>query len=295
MAKYVPDIMSRRWVIISSNRADRPDDTIVGDHCYLCPFCPGNEYMTSSEVYRVGEGKPNSKGWEVRVIPNKYPITDYHEVIIHSPDDKKDLHDLSTEHLKKVFETYRQRYNFHRKTGQVIIFCNRGDRAGASIRHPHSQLVVIPSQINLDSLHKEPISNLVEENQYFDIYCPDFSQWPYEVWIAPKEKETLFGDITDDQIDCLVEIYQRLMKRLKDVYEREYKCVDGFSYNFYIHPKEDWYIRIIPRFVHRAGFELGTGLSVNVTDPADAASALRNKTEEIDRLMDKLRELKEEK
>jgi galactose-1-phosphate uridylyltransferase len=50
---------------------------------------------------------------------------------------------------------------------------------------------------------------------------------------------------------------------------------EGFSYNFYIHPKESWYIRIIPRFVHRAGFELGTGLSVNVVDPVEAARALR--------------------
>lgn len=294
MAKYVPDILSRRWVIISSNRADRPDDTNIGDNCNLCPFCPGNEYMSPEEVYRAGEGEPNTNGWEVRVVNNKYPITDYHEVIIHAPDAQKDLHELPPEHLKKVFETYRQRYNFHKETGNVIIFCNRGDRAGASLRHPHSQLVVIPSQINMDTLHKEPITNLVEENNYFHIYCPDFSQWPYEVWLSPKEKDTVFGDITDEQIDDLVEIYQKLMKRLQEVYEQEYKCIDGFSYNFYIHPKEDWYIRIIPRFVHRAGFELGTGLSVNVTDPADAAQALRSKEEEIDRLMDKLKELKGE-
>ncbi len=290
MAKYVPDIMSRRWVIISSNRADRPDEN--NDKVYSCPFCPGHEDQTAGEVYRVGQGEPNTSGWEVRVVPNKFPITDFHEVIIHSPDDKKDLHELSPAHLAKVFQSFRERFNFYKDKGQVLIFCNRGERAGASIKHPHSQLVVIPFQINLDTLRKEPLANLVEENTYFNIYCPDFSQWPYEVWLAPKKDGELFGDITDEQIEDMVDIYIPLMKRLEQLYEHEYSSRDGFSYNFYIHPKESWYIRIIPRFVHRAGFELGTGLSVNVVDPTDAARDLRGSKEEIDRLMKKISELK---
>jgi UDPglucose--hexose-1-phosphate uridylyltransferase len=292
MAKYVPDIMSRRWVIISSNRADRPDELNTDHKEHVCPFCPGHEEISPEEVYRVGEGEKNTKGWQVRVIDNKFPITDYHEVIIHSPDHEKDLHEIPQEDAIKVFQTFRERYNFHRNTGQVMIFCNRGVRAGASLQHPHSQLVVIPAQINMDTLKKEPLNNLVEENNYFHIYCPDFSQWPYEVWLCPKEDETVFGDITDDQIKDLVEIYQHMMKRLSDVYEEEYKSEGGFSYNFYIHPKESWYIRIIPRFVHRAGFELGTGLSVNVTDPRDAARRLRGRQEEIQNLVNKLKELK---
>lgn len=292
MAKYVPDIMSRRWVIISSNRADRPDDNGNHGHAKSCPFCPGNEDQTGDEVYRVGSGKPNTPGWEVRVIPNKFPITDFHEVIVHSPNDEKDLHELSTEHIVKVFQTFRERFNFYKTKGHVLIFCNRGERAGASINHPHSQLVVIPLQINLDSLQKEPLGNLVEENKYFNIYCPDFSQWPYEVWLAPKKDGDLFGDITDDQIVDLVDIYKHLMKRLGELYEHEYSDKDGFNYNFYIHPKESWYIRIIPRFVHRAGFELGTGLSVNVVDPVHAARQLRGNKEEIHRLMEKINELK---
>lgn len=295
MAKYVPDIMSRRWVIISSNRADRPDELNGEKKKDVCPFCPGKEELSPDEVYRVGEGATNEPGWDVRVVTNKYPITDFHEVIIHSPEKSKDLHELSEDHIVKVFQTYRQRYNEHKKNGNVIIFCNRGERAGASLRHPHSQLVVLPSQINMDTLRKEPLSNLVEENNFFNIYCPDFSQWPYEVWLAPKEDNTIFGDITDEQIVDLVDIYKRIMNRLEEAYNREYKNADGFSYNFYIHPKENWYIRIIPRFVHRAGFELGTGLSVNVTDPGDAAHALRSKKEEVERLKDRLKELQEQR
>ncbi len=232
--------------------------------------------MTPKEVFRIGKGKAGEKGWEVRVIENKYPITDFHEVIIHSPKET-DLHKLSKEDIAKVFQAYRERYNYYCKQGQVIIFCNQGEHAGASIEHPHSQLVVLPNQINLSALCKEPMKNVVKENTYFDVYCPDFSQWPYEVWITPKKEDTIFGSISDEEISDLVDIYQNIMNKLEKIYDKKNKTGDGFSYNFYIYPKENWYLRIIPRMVYRAGFELGTGLSVNITDPEDVAKELRDK------------------
>jgi hypothetical protein len=64
--------------------------------------------------------------------------------------------------------------------------------------------------------------------------------------------------------------------KLEQVYKKSEETTVGFSYNFYIYPKENWYIRLIPRFIHRAGFELGTGLSVNIVDPKDAADEFRN-------------------
>lgn len=275
MAKYVPDISSRRWVIIADGRKNRPDE-MNGDEesDAKCPFCEGNEKMTPEEVYRVGDGNPGEKGWDVRVFPNRYPITDFHEVIVHSPLED-DLHKLSLTQIEKVFQTYRARFNFYRKSGQVMIFCNRGEHAGASMKHPHSQLVVIPKQINMSTLNCEPLKNLVEENTFFNIYCPDFSQWPYEVWIAPKVGKKYFGDITDEEIRDLVDIYVRILDRLEILYESKNRTSQEFSYNFYIYPKDNWYMRIIPRFVYRAGFELGTGLSVNVVDPKDAAIELR--------------------
>ena len=313
MSKYVPDISSRRWVIIADSRENRPDEVNdQNDIDETCPFCEGNEKMTPHEVYRVGKGVADEPGWEVRVIPNKYPITDFHEVIIHSPKED-DLHHLPKDHIVKVFQTYRQRFNEYKDKGQVIIFCNQGEHAGASIEHPHSQLVLLPDQINLSTLEQEPLDNIVEENTFFNMYCPDFSQWPYEVWIAPKAEETFFGDITDEEIVGLVDIYVRLMSRLEELHKTKSKTGTDFSYNFYIYPKKKWYIRIIPRFVYRAGFELGTGLSVNVTDPMEAAEDLRNsknheavgspnsveqaeeiieeKQDEIDQLKSKLEEL----
>ena len=281
MAKYVPDIGSRRWVIIASGRTARPHDQkkITPATPHACPFCPGNEDLTPPEVYRIGPGEKDKPGWEVRVVPNKFPITDIHEVIIHSGDDTKDLEDLPTEQVIKVLRAYRDRYRAHENDGQVLIFSNHGFSAGASLKHPHSQLVVVPRQINLDAVSKEAVANVVEENTYFITYCPDFSQWPFEVWIAPKESAGKFSAVLDNELEDLAIVLQRALRKIREAQTKGYfKSVhdeESFVYNFYIYHGENWFIRITPRFVHRAGFELGTGLNVNVADPTEVAKILR--------------------
>ncbi len=320
MAKYVPDIGSHRWVIISPVRSSRPISIEYPDEKSAvhpevpsesrgtkeCPFCAGNEAMTPPEVYRIGEGparnaparnashieaggthsvaggEKDKEGWSVRVVPNKFPITDIHEVIIHSPDCEKDIDVLPLEQVSKILTAYRDRYRAHEADGQVLIFCNHGFPAGASLKHPHSQLVVVPHQINLDAVSIEPFQNIVEENTYFLTYCPDFSQWPLEVWIAPKVVGSKFGDVGDKELPDLAVVLQRALKKisillkspdvpLKQVHE-------SFVFNYYIYHGVNWFIRIIPRAIHRAGFELGTGLNVNVIDPTNAAKLLQEVT-----------------
>lgn len=284
MAKYVPDIGSHRWVIISPSRSSRPDESVKSDigksvPSSTCPFCVGNEAVTPPEVYRIGEGEKDKPGWAVRVVPNKFTITDIHEVIIHSPDDEHDIDMLPLEQVTKVLTAYRDRYRAHENDGQVLIFCNHGFHAGASLKHPHSQLVVVPSQINLDAVSIEPFQNIVEENTYFLTYCPDFSQWPLEVWIAPKIAGSKFGDVTDAELPDLGEVLQRALKKISILLKSPdvplKQANEPFVFNYYIYHGVNWFIRIIPRAIHRAGFELGTGLNVNVIDPTDAAKLLR--------------------
>lgn len=272
MSKYVPDISTRRWVLISPQRLGRPGED---GKKHVCPFCPGHEKETPPEIFRFEEDKSKKSGWKVRVIPNKYSITDIHEVVIHSPYCDRDIENLPLSHVQLILKTYRQRYNTHKKKGQVMIFCNHGEHAGASLKHPHSQIVVLPNQINIDTLIKEPVQNLVKENKFFIVYCPDFSQWPYEVWITPKKEGIVFDDITDEEIEHLSEILQHTIRKLANLYEKKRISTLSFGYNYYIYPKENWYLRLIPRYVHRAGFELGTGLSVNIVDPKDAAAELK--------------------
>ncbi len=283
MARYIPDIQTHRWVIMAPGRTQRPKEKLGAA---TCVFCYGAEHMSNTEVYRLGEGAPNSHGgWKVRVIANKYPITDIHEVIIHSPDEDKDMDELALEQVNTILQVYRSRYQLHSTKGQVLIFCNHGEDAGASIHHPHAQLVVLPEQINVDALSREPFANEVQRTDEFVVYCPEFSQWPYETWIAPTSTGTTYGEMTDSQLFTFAKTLQWTLKRLVahltsgDVHHHpgvpSVSKQRGLSYNYYLYHGKDWFLRIIPRLVHRAGFELGTGLSVNIVDPSKAAEILR--------------------
>lgn len=280
MAKFVPDVKTQRWIVIAPARWGRPEDAHKEVKPVGCPFCPGSEAATPPEIFRAGEGEKDKPGWSIRVIPNKFPITDIHEVIIHSPHHDKDIAQFELPQVIALLEIYKKRYLVHEPNGHVMIFSNHGEHAGASLAHPHSQIVVIPRQINLDALVREPVLNVIDDNTFFLTYCPDFSQWPYEVWIAPKQEETTFGEITEVEVKELAAILQKALKRLYAKYNdpalaKIRKDGVSFAYNFYIHHAKNWFIRIIPRLVHRAGFELGTGLSVNIVDPTIAAQELK--------------------
>lgn len=292
MAKFVPDVNTRRWVVIAPSRAKRPDElsekkenpySVVNKEGYNyhegCPFCLGNENQTPPEIQREVNGEENNKHWKVRVVPNKYPITDVHEVIIHSPDHLKDIVDFELDQVVALLKVYRKRYNVLSEKGTVMIFNNKGPVSGESLVHPHSQVVVIPKQINLDALTLEPVENIVHENSDFITFCPDFSQWPYEVWVARKQccekghKEGCrFGAISDQEIIGLAKALQTTLKKLTTKFP-------DLSYNYYIYSHGCWYLRIIPRLTDRAGFELGTGLSVNTVDPAFACKELNSASE----------------
>ena len=285
MAKYVPDIKTQRWVVIAPVRTSRPDDSGAAHPVAPpggtngCPFCPGNEAATPPEVYRVGPGEKDKPGWQVRVVPNLFPITDIHEVFVHSTNHTDSVDKLPVDQVARIISAYRDRFRARVSDGQVIIFCNHGYHAGASLAHPHSQLVVVPKQINLDSLSREPITNVVETNDHFIMYCPDFSQWPYETWIAPKGDSGMFGDIADSELPDLADVLSRSLKRISAMFNSspirpKDRLGDPLAYNYYISHTDNWFIRIIPRFIHRAGFELGTGLNVNIVDPTEAAKEL---------------------
>ena len=161
-----------RWVIISSERINRPSDyrqyrerPSTGG---FCPFCSGNEYTTPPEILAFRKsGGPNSPGWSLRVVPNKFPAltiegsTDIsgdglfrtmngvgaHEVIIETPDHEQTLADLPTAAVADVFEAFRSRLVDLKGDGRleyVLIFKNQGPGAGATLEHSHSQLIALP-------------------------------------------------------------------------------------------------------------------------------------------------------
>lgn len=284
MAKYIPDIKSRRWVILAPGRFGKPSASNSDYSIYTkggrkvakeCPFCPGNEDKTPPEIESLKKGDE----WRVRVFGNRFPITDIHEVVVHSPDHCCDLEDFSDQQLLRLFKIYQNRLRALSDKGVAILFRNYGITAGTSLPHPHSQIIVLPQQINLESLYLEPVKNLVYENKYFVLYCPDFSQYPYEVWIthkdcskyeigAPELQEIKLTGFNDEELLDLAKLLQKTLKGLE-------KNLGKFDYNYYIAPKPPFYLRLIPRLITRGGFELGTGLSTNTLDPAEAAADLQ--------------------
>lgn len=283
MAEYISNKDHNKWTIVNPNRQRKPNQ-YASTKRIVCPFCPGNEKMTPTELFRIGAKKPDTTDWRVRVVSNLYPITDVHEIIIHSQSHKDDFEDLTNEQNIDIITAFKERYCANKKFGQVIIFVNHGRRSGGSLMHPHSQLIVVPNRVKLDCLKPEPVSNLILENRHFVCFCPNFSQWPYEVWIKLKRKNTFFGDIRTDEIVDLAIILKMVLKKLRDKFSetetRKFYFIKDFSYNLYISPYRNWYIRIIPKLMNPAGFEFGTGLNINIIKPSQVATELKKVKDE---------------
>ena len=170
MSEIRKDPLTGRGVIIAPERAQRPKQlggASDAERCQPCPFCPGNESLTTPETWadRPGDSQPNQPGWSVRVVANKYPAvtignvepnsqtTDgspgagVHEVIIESAAHVTNLAALDAEQFTKIFYAYRERlraWRADRRWRYGLIFKNQGARAGASFEHGHAQLVALP-------------------------------------------------------------------------------------------------------------------------------------------------------
>ncbi len=263
--KFIQNNLTKKWVIQAPRRSKRPDEAKSPQK--ICPFCP-EELKNEVQLYKDGE---------VVVVANKFPFAPIHEVIIHSSDHSKNFGELSLLQTELVFKTFRQRFQTHKDKGQVYIFHNRGEGAGESLIHPHSQLVVIPEEITLEIQPLQQIDQntieVIQTNNY-NIFSPESSEWPDEVWLAPRSLGEVgvartFRDAIDEEITDLSKIVTKIVLAFEKKHGKD------FSYNFYIYPKNDWYLRFIPRVRILGGFELGTNVSVNTQDPKETINFLK--------------------
>ena len=286
--KVVKNPFLNQFVVYVPHRQNRPEERLNGE--LICPFCRGNEHLCDEEILRL----PEKGEWQVRVVKNKFPIIMPHEVIIHTPEHKKFFIDIPFENARLVFKAYKIRFNFHRKKskGKVLIYANEGEEAGASLFHSHSQLVVLDGSFKPSFPAPQPVENLVEENEYFWVYCPAFSQWPYEFWIRPKRKG-FFGEIKSEELINLVFLLRKYLKQLKELHRKIHKFKIPFSYNWYIYPETPWYLRVIPRFVYHAGLELASNVVANIVSPLEASLALKGLEKDYAKVLEKLKEFEE--
>lgn len=172
MSELRKDPISGRWVIISVERGKRPTDFVSPSQKKkggFCPFCPGNEYTTPTEImaFRPSGTAPNTAGWTLRVMPNKFPALQIfgelnkagegmfdkmsgvgaHEVIVETPDHMQSLATVPSKNVEDALWAYFMRIadlKKDRRLKYVLIFKNEGDAAGASLEHSHTQLIALP-------------------------------------------------------------------------------------------------------------------------------------------------------
>lgn len=328
MLEFRKDPVIGRWVIISTERGLRPNDfsaAAAPKTEKACPFCPGREHLTTPEIYAVrsSDTQPNTPGWELRVIPNKFPALQIeghlrqradgiydkmngvgaHEVIIETPDHSKTLADLSETNVREIFLAYRSRIlDLHKdkRLRYVMIFKNHGQAAGASLSHPHSQLIatpIVPKRVSEElkgseayfrykdrcvfcdiiNQETEDMARVIETNDDFIAIAPYAPRCPFETWVLPREHQAFFENTPDTAMGNLAAIILSIMRRINVVLEHPpYNILIHNSPFDYKHPEAyHWHIEIMPRSTWVAGFEWGTGFYINPTPPEEAAEFLR--------------------
>lgn len=320
------DLVTGDWVVIATGRAKKPEEFASNKRSFIeedpnkvCFFCHPEETGQEKDnlIYERANGD-----WSLRVFPNKYPAfvsgrvpkhieegpyfamdgTGYHELIV-TRDHHRQIAQMDFLEVAEIIDAYQERYIelMNKKSVNYIeVFHNHGKEAGASIAHPHSQLMAIPvispyvkSELDgAESYHKmnrqcvyctmiawelEHRKRVIFENDDFLAYCPYSSRAAFEVWVLPKKHKPYFERTSDSEKMTLAEALQTAISKI-------YKALEDPAYNFYIHtspcdgkdyPHFHWHIEIIPRTSVWAGFELSTGIEISTIQPEVAASYLR--------------------
>ncbi len=330
MPELRKDPITRRWVIIATERATRPTDfiTSVDDDRTdpaRCPFCEGREEKTPPEIFAIRPpgSASDGPGWRVRVVSNKYPAlriegttarsnvgiftrmdgVGAHEVIVETPDHDTHLALMSQAEIADVIRAYYQRYedlDRDERFEYLLLFRNHGRAAGASLSHPHSQLIALPmvpkriseeldaaeryfvkegSCIYCDLIVQERASGerIVYENDSFVAVAPYAARFPFETWILPRVHMASFGRIGPEDVASMADALRTVLLKLSIT-------VQNPPYNFIVHtapyayprsPAYHWHVEIMPQLARTAGFEWGTGFHINQVAPEQAARFLR--------------------
>lgn len=328
MATLRQNMATKEWVIIATERAHRPEQFISTSRPLTeelppldprCPFCPGNEEGPEFEVAR----EPAAGPWQLRILRNRYPAVSpegdalrefhgiyrsiaavgYHDVIVESP-----LHNTTTalqpvEEVAQSLRAMAQRgYDIERdpRMEHILYFKNHGPTAGASIVHPHTQIIGLPivpqhTRARMEEARRyhddtgdcvfcrmlaEELTaqvRLVAENDYAVAFVPYAASTPFHTWIMPRQHNPTF-------LSAAPEVIRGMSAILHTVLQKLYFGLRDPDYNYmirnapihesgrdYLH----WYITVVPRLSRSAGFELGSGMRINVMQPEACAEYLR--------------------
>lgn len=325
------DLTSGEWILFSSRRDARPNQFKSIEKIRVSP----KSKCVFENPKKAGGGSiiasyPDPKNWTLQIIPNKYPAVSegrgvitiqrngpysfmgaygHHEVAI-TKDHNTNFPKLSIVDANMLFNAFRQRYQEIAKdknTAYVSIFHNWGAKTGASVYHPHYQILstpIIPPSAeralknanefyfkNKRCVHCMQIEwakqnkRIIHEDELSVAFAPYAPKEPFEFRVSPKGHSPFFEDSSEYEIHSIVKSLQGALRKLE-------KKIPHVNYNFYIHtaPAKDkksytayhWHVQVIPREVTphlgmTGGFELATGIEINSVLPEDAVKVLNGK------------------
>ncbi len=323
------DIVSGAWVVIATGRGKRPHDFLATRRQkFIQPkkTCPFEAPPTPAILSYDNMGHTTEKNWWAQVIPNKYPAfgkgicavfkemgpyewtegVGFHELVV-SRDHERSLGSMTDQEAELVFRAYQARYHALKDDAcveYVSIFHNHGRLAGATIAHPHSQIIAIPvippdiarslkGSAEYSAAHnicvhciimeyelKERV-RVVYENERFAVMTPYASKTAFEMRVYPKRHGAHFEDITDADRMLLANAMRTVLAKLS-------RGLKNPDFNFFLHtaPTGDshqfdhyhWHFEILPKTAIWAGFEIGTGIEISTIAPEAAAEFLRGVT-----------------
>ncbi|MAG45071.1 galactose-1-phosphate uridylyltransferase [bacterium] len=319
------DLVTNAWVVIATGRAKRPEMFANEKRAQMhvseknCPFCAPN-ISRQHKPTLVYENE--NKTWSLMVIPNKYPAfksngglgkkqkgpfivksgVGFHEVVVLG-DHKKPLAKLQELAMAELLDSFQERYLSlmnRRFINYISIFHNHGREAGASVAHPHCQIIAIPVidpdiqrslngsmeyfKSNKQCVHcvmldweSEQKQRVVFENNEFIAVCPFVSRVAFEIIVYPKEHKPYFERINAQE---KLELAQALLISLKALF----KGLKDPAFNLFLHTSPcdgkahdhyHWHFIIMPKTSIWAGFELGTGIEISTIEPEKAGRFLR--------------------
>lgn len=330
------DIISGDWVIIATGRSKRPQDFIqnkVSVEHTPKERCPFKETPEAVLVHtREGISGKEEERW-VRVVPNLFPALDggdcraartrgpyqwmdgtgFHEVVI-TRDHERSIAYMTDEEVLPIVRAYHERYRALQEeecVKYISIFHNSGPAAGASVAHPHSQIIttpIIPPEVvrsmrgarlytkdhricgycHVLEYEQRAGERIIYETEHYIVIAPFASSAAFQMRILPKRHAPHFeGMSTDEEVGFAQVLRVALVKLSRGLSDPDYNFflytapVDGFGehasvegeYGFY-----HWHVDILPKLAVWAGFEISTGIKISASAPEEAAAFLAGVT-----------------
>jgi UDPglucose--hexose-1-phosphate uridylyltransferase len=270
MSELRRDAITGRYVIIAPERRlsreafrrPSPVGAMDGD---LCPFCEGQEALAGREIlaWRNPGTAHDGPGWQVRVVANREPALRIeaqlgdateslfqwfgglgaHEVIIESPDHRATLATMAGEQVERVLWAWRERVRDLRRDFRFesfLIVKNFGAQAGATLDHPHSQLLAMPLVpqhledelsgartyferrgrcVFCDLVEHEAVNHtrVISSDDRAIAFAPFAARVPFETWIIAREHCGPLEGVTDAALYAVAARLHDVMRRLDRV------------------------------------------------------------------------------